>query len=198
MTGRDFFMPLSAASDTRLTAAQMLRRSACQLAALRAASAGMVFGPTLDDRAAMLDRAREELLQIERAEVLYTKLTGEPLLDAAERVIAELPAPQSWLEASLARLLVCLSARIELESPRPAAASDEAALACEVEHVNAAQAALRELREASGSAIELPSVFRDKWLAVALQALPSECARAHYLTTLERDFGLPCSTLRAL
>jgi hypothetical protein len=197
MTHRDFFSPPSAASDTVLTATQVLRRSACQLAALRAASAGMVFGPTIDDRVAMLERAREELLQIERAELSYARLTGESLLNAAERILEELPAPKCWLEASLARLLVCLSARVELELARASAVDDEAALACEVEHVNAAHAALRDLREASHPPVDVQSAFAGKWLDIALQALPSEPARARYLTTLERDFGLSCSSTTA-
>jgi hypothetical protein len=197
MTQRDFFPPPSAASDTLLTATQVLRRGACQLASLRAASAGMVFGPTIDDRAAMLERAREELLQIEHAELIYAQLTGESLLSAAERILDKLPAPKCWLEASLARLLVCLSTRVELELACDSAACDESALACEVEHVNAAHAALRDLRETSSREVDVPTAFADKWLDIALQALPNEPARTHYLTALQRDFGVSRSSATA-
>ena len=193
----EFTRSPSATSAARPTATDVLRRGACQLAALRAASAGIVFGPTLDDRVAMLERAREELLQIERAELSYAELTGDSLLAAAEPMLDQLPAPTSWLEASLARLLVCLSARVELERTPDAGQLAGSVLACEVEHVNAARAALHDLGETSNTTVDMSSGFAEKWLDVALTALHGEAARTRYLTVLEHDFGLARSALRA-
>lgn len=167
------------------------RRGVCQLAALRAASAGLMFGPTLDDRIAMLDRAREELLQLERADMLYAELSdGRSLLASAERALSDLPPPTSWLEATLARLLVCLSARIELELDHQAGIMEAAALVHEVEHVNAAHAAMIDMGTALSKHSQLTSTFSAEWLVIALQALSGAAARAHYLLALEHEFGL--------
>lgn len=159
--------------DQVALARALLRRAARSAALLRATSAGLAYAPTLDERLCSIERARERLLQFERAAAQYAELTGADLLSDAEPLLGGLPLPSSWPEAALAQLLLALAGRVELES-HPGAAGSRVALACETEHANAARAALDELSPSDLPPRELSQAFVRRWIRVAYASLESE------------------------
>jgi hypothetical protein len=179
------------ASNMPPTAASLLRQVLRGLAALRAASAGLAYAPSLDERAATLERAREELIELERCAAFYEDATGKDLLADAERMLAGLPVPKSWLDACLGRLLLCLAARVELaERAAKSVTLDPSVtleLAREAEHVNAARAALLELGTERSPRRALTNEFLTRWLDVALLSLNDAKLRAQYRTALHSE-----------
>ena len=174
-----------------LMAAVMLRRGVSRVAALRAASAGLARAPSLDERAATLERAQHELLELEYCAVAYEHATGKDLLAEAERALIDVPLPDSWLEVCLARLLMCLAARTELEFRATERASHGSellvSLAHEVEHVNAARAALQEIADLARRMRELAAEFMPRWLDLASASFADADVKAHYLAALQRE-----------
>ncbi len=173
----------------RLFENDLLRRGVRQAASLRAASAAIAHAPTVDDCAAAIERAREELAHLERTADLYTEFAGRDLTREIEPQIRELPVPASWLEANIAQLVLCLASRIE---GRKACATKEATVdsvrraAEESEHVDAARAALRECcGSACGERRPVPACVA-AWLRLALEGL-GEDEQAAYLDALRRD-----------
>ena len=163
----------SANHNTHELAQNLLRRAVRQLALLRVSAAGIAHAPTLDDRLSAIERARERLLQLERAADRYATLTGADLVCDAEQLLGALEAPSSWLEASLAQLLLCLAACIELESPQLAEHLPDA-LAYETEHMHAARAALHELGALDAALrVRLDDVI-PRWLSIAYRSLDPE------------------------
>ncbi|MET0389281.1 MAG: hypothetical protein ABW321_25130 [Polyangiales bacterium] len=177
-------------TDARQRLAQiLLRRGVRQLGVLRATSAGIARAPTIDDCAGSIERAREELLHLERAADLYAEVTGADLLVDAEQTIGELPHPESWVEALLAQLMLCLAARVELESATEFQVELEPntrrMLARRAEQVNAARAALHEAR----ATCELRDALHagtTRWLTVVLGTLEDDGTRQRYTRELER------------
>ena len=154
-------------------AQNLLRRAVRQTALLRVSAAGLAHAPTLDDRLSAAERARERLLQLERAADCYAEWTGADLMRDAEQLVGTLETPSSWLEASLAQLLLCVAACVELESPQLAEQLPDA-LACETEHLNAARAALHELGALS---LSLRGQLQDvipRWFTIAYGSLDPE------------------------
>jgi hypothetical protein len=168
----------------------LLRRGARQLGVLRATGAAIASAPTLDDCAGSIERAREELLHLERAAELYGEATGTDLLTDAEALLGELPNPSSWLEAVLAQLMLCLAAQVELETASDVQVELEPSarqtLARETEHVNAARAALHEVDAFSTELRDGLRVGTARWLPVALSTLEDDLTRARYTRELER------------
>jgi hypothetical protein len=192
-------MPHSAGSPPHLDsdgqgrlAQTLLRRGVRQIGVLRATSAAIAQAPTIDERAGSLERAREKLLQLERAAELYAQTTGADLLADAEKLIGELPSPTSWLEAAVAQLLLCLAAQVELETARERSQETHApeALARETEHVNAARAALQEAHAYSDELREAVHACTTRWLAMALGTLEDDATRQQYTQALAQ-FALP-------
>jgi hypothetical protein len=186
--------PPSLQSGDRLTLARcLLRRAARQVALLRAASASLALAPTLDDRIGAVERAREDLLQLERAAQIYLDLTDSNLLTEAEQWVAGLSVPTTWFEASIAQLLLCLAARIELEEPQPhwepLAPSLSCALACETEHLHAARAALAELNNKNEQGREFANQLTMRWLRVALGTLDQDAVRKRYLHAVAQELA---------
>jgi hypothetical protein len=158
---------------------------------LRATSAAIAQAPTIDERAGSLERAREKLLQLERAAELYAQTTGADLLADAEKLIGELPSPSTWLESAVAQLLLCLAAQVELETARECSFEHTAdVLAREAEHVNAARAALQEAQGCSEELREAVHACTTRWLSMALGTLADDATRQHYTRALAQ-FALP-------
>lgn len=187
------------APAARPALAEALRRHAVrQVATLKASGAALAHAPTLDDRIGAIERAKEELQHLEQASEVYRELSGGDLLQDAESAAAKLPIPESWVEASVAQLVLCLAARVDLsrhrEVPRPFRATAERALADETEHVSAACAALAELCAQSPAMAQNASGFVQRWLPVALESLDEDGAREAYLSELAHEaeeIGLP-------
>ncbi len=189
------------APDARPALAQALRRHAVrQVATLKASGAALAHAPTLDDRIGAIERAKEELQHLEQASEVYRELSGGDLLKDAESQAAKLPVPESWVEASVAQLVLCLAARVDLsrhaELPRPFRQTAARALAEETEHVSAACAALAELCAQSKATAQDASGFVQRWLPVALESLEEDGTREAYLSELAQEaeeIGLPLS-----
>jgi len=176
----------------------LLRRGVRQLGVLRAASAGITQAPNMDDRALSIERAREELLQLERAAGLYAEVTGGDLLSDAEQVLSDVPSPASWVEAATAQLLLCLASQVELETGCDTGGepSERHALLREAERVHAARAALDEAKAFSTELDVTMRAGTSRWLPMALCTLEDDDAREHYTRALERlvepsSLGLP-------
>jgi hypothetical protein len=144
----------------------------------------------LDDRACALERARELLLQLEHAALLYRDVTDADLLQHAKRLLPEVAAPSSWLEVASAQLVFAVAAHAALEEqlklgglPRDATLS---ALASQTEHGNAARAALVELDSGSASQRAALRGSLDRWLTVTLPVLGETDLRGSYLHQFER------------
>lgn len=161
------------AKTPRELAQNLLRRAVRQAALLRVSAAGLTHAPTLDDRLSAIERGRERLLQLERAADCYEQLTGADLIRDAEQLLGTLDAPSSWLEASLAQLLLCLAARVELETPQFAEHLPET-LACETEHLNAARAALHELGALNLALRSRLQEVIPRWFTIAYGSLDPE------------------------
>ncbi|HEY6877018.1 MAG TPA: hypothetical protein VI299_03325 [Polyangiales bacterium] len=187
--------------ELREARAYALQRSAIrQTATLRAACAAVSYAPTLDDCAAAIERARDELEHLERSAEEYRELHDAELTDAIADQVAQLPLPTSWFEAALAQLVLCLAARIEATSDMdgPVAAS-ALRVVRECEHVDAARAAVRELRVSHPR--QVPAERVDRWLQIALDSLSDE-HRATYLAALLGDASalgveLPATSIAA-
>jgi 1,2-phenylacetyl-CoA epoxidase catalytic subunit len=181
------------APEARPELARALRRHAVrQVATLKASGAALAHAPTLDERASAVERAREELLHLEQASEVYRELSsGADLLQDAEQVAAQLPVPSSWAEASVAQLVLCLAARVDLDQHRhlaePFKKLTERALAEETEHVHAARAALIELRASAGLGKGELDALLARWLPVALDSLDEAPTRELYLGALSRE-----------
>lgn len=186
-------LPCLASSDRTTLAPRLLRRAVRQVALLRAASAGLAHAPTLDDRIGIAERVREDLMQLERTAHAYADLTNANLLTDAERCVADLSFPASWFEASIAQLLLCLAAQLELrEQPRlaePLEASERYALAGATEHLHAARAALYELDGTSPEARTLADQLIARWLRLALATLEDGGVRERYLRALAQELA---------
>jgi 1,2-phenylacetyl-CoA epoxidase catalytic subunit len=161
------------ANHARELAQNLLRRAVRQLALLRVSAAGLAYAPTLDDRLSAAERARERLLQLERAADCYAELTAADLMRDAEQLLGTLEPPSSWLEASLAQLLLCVAACVELESPQVAEQLPDA-LACETEHLNAARAALHDLGALSSALRGRLQEVIPRWFTIAYGSLEPE------------------------
>lgn len=169
------------------------RRALRQSATLRAASAAIAHAPTLDDCAASIQRAREELEHLEHSVECYRDLTGLDLTRELERETSGLLVPTSWVEASVAQLVLCLAARIDashqLSTRRPKRRLIRE-IAEESEHVNAARAALFERDEGQPGHLGALLRLATCWAEVALATLQPELdhafrdALAHELTGL--------------
>jgi hypothetical protein len=98
--------------------------------------------------------------------------------------------PQSWEEASVAQLVLCLASQLEVShrslEPSLLSAALLRQLAQENEHVDAARAALHELRVRSPSSLSGASFAR--WLRVARQSL-TDGIRESFLEALARDIA---------
>lgn len=182
-----------ASTDQSAAPRDILRRAVRQAALLRAESAAIAHAPTLDDRIGALERVREELLQFERAALIYTERTGADLLADAEQQLADLKLPSSWLEATVAQLLLCLATRVELEATLSRLASLDPttwrALALENEHLHAARAALSESGLDAGEICELMPALLERWKSVALATFDSDELSARFLQLLDRELG---------
>lgn len=180
--------------EARPALAQALRRHAVrQLATLKASGAALAHAPTLDDRIGAIERAKEEFQHLELATEIYRELSGTDLLLHAEPAAARLPVPASWVEASVAQLVLCLAARLDLsrhrDVPPPFRAPVQRALADETEHVAAACAALTELCAESPGTADDASAYVERWLPVALESLGEDGSRESYLAELEQEVG---------
>lgn len=180
------------APEARPQLARALRRHAVrQVATLKASGAALAHAPTLDDRVGAVERAKEELAHLEQASEAYRELSGKDLLQDAEKVAAELPVPASWAEASVAQLVLCLAACVDLDRHADVAAPFRAltqkAIAEEREHVNAAKAALAEIRTASQLSQEEAGKLVARWLPVALDSLEEEETKRAYLAELSQQ-----------
>ena len=181
-------------SADRLTLARsLLRRAVRHVVLLRAASVSLAHAPTLDDRIGVVERVRENLLQFEQAAFVYSDLIDSDLLTDAERLVAQLTFPSTWLEATIAQLLLCLATRVEVDAQpqllAPLGASARNALACETEHLHAARAALRELDGTTGAVRDLANRLIMRWQRVALGTLEEETVRARYLHMLAQELA---------
>jgi 1,2-phenylacetyl-CoA epoxidase catalytic subunit len=180
------------APEARPELARALRRHAVrQVVTLKASGAALAHAPTLDERAGAIERAREELAHLEQASEVYRELAGADLLQAAEQEALRLPVPSSYAEASLAQLVLCLAARVDLDQHRQVAEPfrhiTDRALAEETEHVHAARAALAELCGGPNLSREAASQLLERWLPVALDSLDEDRTRAVYLAELSRE-----------
>lgn len=178
--------------EARPALARALRRHAVrQVATLKASGAALAHAPTLDDRIGAIERAKEELEHLEQASEVYRELSGADLLQDAESVAAKLPVPESWVEASVAQLVLCLAARVDLsrhrELPSPFRKPAERALAEETEHVSAACAALAELCAKTPASAQEAAGYVERWVPVALDSLDEDGAREVYLTELAQE-----------
>jgi 1,2-phenylacetyl-CoA epoxidase catalytic subunit len=187
---RSFLAQLS--EQARPQVAQTIRRHAMrQVATLKASGAALAHAPTLDDRASAVERAREELAHLEEASELYRELSGKDLLKDAEGAAATLPIPSSWMEASVAQLVLCLAARVDLERQtqvEPALQKlTDRSRAHETEHVAAARSALSELCSASAAQAREATEYIERWLPVALDSLDAHETKQAYLAELERE-----------
>ena len=172
--------------------AEALRRHAVrQVATLKASGAALAHAPSLDDRVGAIERAKEELAHLEQASEVYRELSGADLLGDAEQVAAKLPIPGSWLEASVAQLVLCLAARVDfarfVEVATPLRGVTELAMVEEAEHVSAARAALDELCAGSPQTAEVATEYMARWLPVALDSLETGAPRSAYLKELETE-----------
>lgn len=184
---RSFLAQLS--EQARPHVAQTIRRHAMrQVATLKASGAALAHAPTLDDRASAVERAREELAHLEEASELYRELSGKDLLKDAEDAAATLPIPSSWVEASVAQLVLCLAARVDLERQNEVEPAlqrlTERSRASETEHVAAARAALSELCAASEAQAREAAEYIERWLPVALDSLEAQETKQAYLDEL--------------
>jgi hypothetical protein len=172
--------------DSRATLRRSLESAALrQTATLRAASAAVAHAPTLDDCAAAVERMREELEYLEDSSDLYRELFDAELTEQVASATAKLPRLDSWLEACIAQLVLCLASQLEA-TQRLAEDGSESLLrrlAQENEHVDAARAALREhcAQADDGSA----SAALECWLPVAFETLELSM-RLNYLDALRR------------
>lgn len=178
--------------EARPALARALRRHAVrQVATLKASGAALAHAPTLDDRIGAIERAKEELQHLEQASEVYRELSGADLLQDAESAAAKLPIPESWVEASVAQLVLCLAARVDLsrhrEVARPFRGPAQRALAEETEHVVAACAALSELCAQSPGVASEASKYVERWLPVALESLEEDGSREAYLSELAHE-----------
>jgi hypothetical protein len=173
--------------DPRTTLRRSLECAALrQTATLRAASAAVAHAPTLDDCAAAVERMREELEYLEDSSDLYRELFDAELTEQVASATAKLPRLDSWLEACIAQLVLCLASQLEATQRLAEDGSDSVLrrLAQENEHVDAARAALRErcAQADDGSA----AAALERWLPVALETLDLSM-RLNYLDALRRD-----------
>jgi len=167
----------------------LLRLGVRQVAVLRATSASIACAPTIDDCAGCIERARDQLLQLERTAVQYMEHTQASLLADAEQVLGELPALGSWVEAMLAQLLLSLATQVELEHAREQGTCESpalAVLASATEHVHAARAALHEAGALHTNPRRTSDAATAHWLTIALGTLEDESTRAAYRRALER------------
>jgi hypothetical protein len=182
--------------------ATLWRRALRQSATLKAVSAAMAHAPTLDDCAASIERAKQELEHLECSVELYRELCGGDLSDEIAGAAAALPAPESWLEAAVAQLVLCVASPLEAQAEVSAAGTRRARvrqLAEETEHVDAARAALSEVCATAPASFAAISKLVSRWLNVALETLDSS-ARAAYLEGLRREIsrlGLDAAVLAA-
>ncbi len=179
-------------AEAKPALARALRRHAVrQVATLKASGAALAHAPTLDDRIGALERAKEELSHLEQASEVYREISGADLLKDAETTAAELPVPASWVEASVAQLVLCLAARVDLDQHRevtqPFRLLADKAMAEETEHVSAARAALAELCTHRAGTAEVAGDFVKRWMPVALDSLDEPETREAYLGALERE-----------
>jgi len=180
--------------EARPQVAEALRRHAVrQVATLKASGAALAHAPTLDDRVGAIERAKEELAHLEQASEVYRELSGADLLKDAEQVAAQLPVPSSWIEASVAQLVLCLAARVDLEqfseAAKPLRGVTQRAIVEETEHVNAARAALLELCANSPNTAAAATGYMARWVPVALDSLEPNDSRSTYLKELEKEAG---------
>ncbi len=187
---RSFLAQLS--EQERPQIVENLRRHAMrQVATLKASGAALAHAPTFDDRASAVERAREELAHLEEASELYRELSGQDLLKDAEATVAALPIPSSWVEASVAQLVLCLAARVDLDRQNEVVPAlqklRDSSRAHEAEHVSAARAALSEACAGSVEHAREASEYIERWLPVALDSLEAQETKQAYLDELARE-----------
>ncbi len=175
--------------DSRAALARALHCAALrQTATLRAACAAVTHAPTLDDCAAAVDRMREELDHLEDSADLYRELFEAELTEQIAQASAQLPQPTSWLDASVAQLVLCLASQLEashrLKTTRSVDRQQLRRLAQESEHVDAARAALAGLRTPM-HADAIQAAFA-RWLPLAFATLEEDVHPA-YREALRRD-----------
>jgi hypothetical protein len=181
----------SSKDDSRTALARSLHHAALrQTATLRAASAAVTHAPTLDDCAAAVDRLREELAYLEDSANVYRELFDAELTERIAPAVAQLSLPVSWLDASIAQLVLCLASQVEVTHQLAGTAATGSIdtllrrLGQEREHVDAARAALAELCAEAQDGSARASLAR--WLPVALETL-DVVVRPAYLEALRRD-----------
>lgn len=166
------------------------RRALRQHTTLKVVSAAIAHAPTLDECAASVERARQQLEHLECSVERFRELSGGDLMDELSTALVEQPRPESWLEATVAQLVLCVASWHESREPLARVARIDDALARELaeeaEYVDAARAALRELCRATPTGRMVVSKLVSRWLLVALETL-ERSARRDYLAALRRE-----------
>ncbi len=177
------------------TAADLRWRGWLQTASLRVESAAIAYAPTTDDSGAAIERTRQQLAHLEHSVELYRERCGGDLAKALTARVETLRIPASWLEANVAQLVLSLAAQTEarrwLDEKSPSRTLLRQ-LAEKSEHIDAARAALRDLRAAEPDfSVEVPRLT-SQWLDIALCAL--EADRKHEYAQPLRSALEPSST----
>jgi len=159
--------------------ARLRWRGMLHTATLRVAGSAIVHAPTLDDCAAVLERAREDLEDLEDTVELFRELTGRDLAVELSGAGASMPSPESWLEVTVAQLVLCVAAQME-------AHSSLGYLARKTEHVAAARSTLRDLWACSPGLLEPLPELLSRWVGVACSAL-DDSSRLRYFDALRRE-----------
>jgi 1,2-phenylacetyl-CoA epoxidase catalytic subunit len=147
-----------------------------ELAAAYLWSAGVTFGPSVDDKLLLAAHVAEELRHFERSAALYERLGGADLLARVGPRARALAAPESWLELAVALFLFdracCLEVRDQCTSRlRPLARLAEVMLDDEEGHYRAGETALEDACAASGADRARAQAHFDRWVAITLRAL---------------------------
>jgi 1,2-phenylacetyl-CoA epoxidase catalytic subunit len=198
---------------TRLLESQGYR----ELVAVDILASAIRLAPSLDDKALLLQQAREELEHFEALGGLYEELGAGDLFEVVRHRLAAIPEPSSWLEAVVVESLFCRAGRFHLreqQSPAypPYADIVKRILAEEEEHLTAADGVLRDLCRDDPGNLRAAQGHLERWLRpsvlsfchpevaigrrmpeIALQARDSQAVIRDYLRDVRRlvaDCGL--------
>lgn len=160
-----------------------------QALSLKVSAAAVPLAPNLDECGAAMERAREELSHLELVLLGCSEDLEAELSREAMRAVEAIPSPTSWREAIVAQLVLGLACQAETRRRLTAEGQTRELirmLGDQGEHLEAAKAALRDLREDHSNADRELSAVAARWLVFALEALDEGC-RALYMAELQRQ-----------
>lgn len=143
-----------------------------ELGAAHLFSAGVALAPTLDEKQMFARHCLDELGHFEHVAMRYDELGRGDLLSKVAPKVAELPAPESWLEMVLVGIAFDRAVYFQLRAYAAAPDSRVAALAVhviadEAEHLAASQAALADFAAQDAELRDRLEALLARWLPIS-------------------------------